>query len=57
MWCLWRERNSRFFEDNKRIMSDLKLFLFRTLMDWLSALSNHSFFSVLDLLDLCNFCI
>ena len=57
MWCLWRERNSRFFEDNKRIMSDLKLFLFRTLMDWLSALSNHSFFSVLDLLDLYNFCI
>ena len=26
MWCLWRERNSRCFEDNKRTMQDLKLF-------------------------------
>ena len=57
MWCLWRERNSRCFEDNKRTMQNLKLFFFRTLMDWLSALRNHSFFSILDLLDLCNFYI
>ena len=47
MWCIWRERNSRSFEDIERTTPDLKLFLF-TLLDWL--------FSVVDLLDLCNVC-
>ena len=46
----------RFFEDNERSMPDLKLFFFRTLLDWLSALRNQSFSSFLDFLDLCNFC-
>ena len=36
----WRERNSRCFEDNERSISDLKLFFFRTLVDWLSTLQN-----------------
>ena len=53
MWCLWRERNSRCFEDNEKSISDLKLFFFRTLVDWLSPLQNQSFSSFLDL---CNFC-
>ena len=39
MWCLWRERNSRFFEDNERSILDLKLFFFRTLLDWLATFS------------------
>ena len=55
LWCLWRERNSRCFEDKKRFISDLKLFFFRTLMDWLAALRNQSFSSFLDFLDSCNF--
>ena len=46
----------RFFEDNERSMPDLKLFFFRTLLDWLSSLRNQSFSSFLDFLDLCNFC-
>ena len=56
LWHLWRERNSRCFEDNERSIPDLKLFFFRTLMDWLAALRNQSFFSFLDFLDSCNFC-
>ena len=43
MWCLWRKRNSRCFENNERSISDLKLFFFRTFLDWLVALQNQSF--------------
>ena len=60
MWCLWRERNSRCFEDNERSIPNLKLFFFRTLLDWwLLCETNHSLLflifliyviSVLDLL-------
>ena len=57
MRCIWKERNSRCFEDNKRSMLDLKLLFFRTLMDWFSVWRNHHFSSFLDFLDLCNFCI
>ena len=28
MWCLWRERNDRSFEDFERTLLDLKLFFF-----------------------------
>ena len=38
MWCLWRERNSRCFEDNERSIPDLKLFFFRSLLGWLATL-------------------
>ena len=30
LWCLWRERNSRCFEDKESSFADLKLFFFRT---------------------------
>ena len=30
LWCLWRERNSRYFEDIERSIPDLKLLFFRT---------------------------
>ena len=33
MWCLWRERNNRCFEDSERSVLDLKLFFFRTFLD------------------------
>ena len=46
-WC---------FEDNQRSISDLKLFFFRTLVDWLFALQNQSFSSFIEFLNLCNFC-
>ena len=57
MWCLWRERNSRCFEDIERSIPDLKLLFFRTLRDWLFALQKQSFPSFIDFLDSCNFCI
>ena len=56
MWCLGMEKNSRCFEDNERSISNLKLFFFRNLVDWLLALQNQSFPSFLEFLDLFNFC-
>ena len=56
IWCLWRERNSRCFENNERCIPNLKLFFFRTVLDWLATLRNQSFSSFLDFLDSCNFC-
>ena len=56
MWCIWKERNSRCFEDNERSMPDLKLLVFRTLLEWFSVWRNHHFSSFLDFLDLCNLC-
>ena len=57
MWCIWKERNSRCFEENECSMLDLKLLFFGTLLDWFSMWRNQPFSSILDLLDLCNFCI
>ena len=37
LWCLWRERNSRIFEDCDRSTLDLRLQFLRTLFDWMSA--------------------
>ena len=54
MWCIWKERNSRCFEDIERSMPNLKLLFLRTLFDWFSVWRNQPF-SILDLLDFCNF--
>ena len=51
MWCLWRERNSRCFENNERFIPNLKLFFLRTLLDWLATLQNQSFSFFPDFLD------
>ena len=52
IWCIWKKRNSRCFEDSDCSMPDLKLLSFRTLIYvW----RNQPFSSILDLLDLCNF--
>jgi hypothetical protein len=37
MWCLWSERNERFFEDSKRSLEDLLHFFFNTLFTWAAA--------------------
>ena len=57
MWCLWRERNCRCFEDLENSIPDFKLIFFRTLRDWLFALQSQSFPSFIDFLDSCNFCL
>ena len=56
MWCLWRERNSRCFENIERSILDLNLLFFRNLLDWLVAMQNQSFPSFIDFLDSSNFC-
>ena len=36
LWCIWKERNSRCFEDSERSLPDIKLLFFRSLLDWFS---------------------
>ena len=55
-WSYLEGKNSRSFEDIESYLPNLKLFIFRTLLDWLTAIRNFSLFSTVDLLDLCNFC-
>ena len=55
IWCLWRERNSHHFEDSARIASELKLFFFHTLFDWVAGLGVFSILSILELIDQCTF--
>jgi hypothetical protein len=37
MWCLWFERNERFFEDSERSLEDLLHFFLTTLFTWTEA--------------------
>ena len=53
MWLLWRERNQRAFKDSERHSAELKLILLRTLMEWITAVSSHSFPSVFAFIDGC----
>jgi hypothetical protein len=48
LWCLWRELNDRRFEDHKRMVVELKSFLFNIFYLWITALD---FPNVLDFLD------
>ena len=54
MWCIWKEMNNRCFEDSGRAMPNIKHLFIRTLLDWFPVWRNHPF-SILDLLDSCNF--
>jgi hypothetical protein len=54
MWCLWRERNLRSFEDLEMSHPALKMLFFRTLIEWLNATGCYSFSSLQDLLNSCN---
>jgi hypothetical protein len=37
IWCLWRERNDRQFEDKERTIEELISFLFYSLYSWTNA--------------------
>jgi hypothetical protein len=37
MWCLWSERNTRYFEDSTRTLEELIHFFFFTLFTWTAA--------------------
>ena len=54
MWCLWKERNARIFEDGERNVLELKLLFFRTLFDWMTATRLFSSLSYLEFFDLCS---
>jgi hypothetical protein len=55
MWCLWRERNARHFEDSERYIVDLKLLFFQTLYEWVNSLGFCSINSITELIDYCSF--
>jgi hypothetical protein len=49
MWCIWREKNDRCFEDHEQTMGDLRdfLFSFKTLYLWTTTFDyNISSFNV-----------
>jgi hypothetical protein len=39
IWCLWRERNARLFEDceSSMVLVDIKLLFFQTLYAWVNS--------------------
>ena len=55
MWCLWRERNVRTFEDCELSVVELKLHFYRSLLDWMSATGLFRLSNMLDLIDYCSF--
>ena len=54
MWCLWRERNLRNFEDVELGSLDLKLLFLQTLYNWIQALGLFSFSSFFEFFSSCN---
>ena len=59
MWCIWRERNNRHFEDLEKKIFDLKLFFFKVLLDWVAVLGFpffFFFFSIHGFMDFCTLC-
>jgi hypothetical protein len=44
IWIIWKERNQRTLEGIEHSPMELKLFLLRSLYDWMAASSSHSFF-------------
>jgi hypothetical protein len=54
MWCLWRERNARCFEDCELPIQDLKNLVLNTLWKWAAAQGLVSGSSLLDFIDTCS---
>lgn len=51
LWCLWRERNNKSFEDFERMLVEVKSFFFNTLCLWTIAFVSSlllSFFFFVD---------
>ena len=56
MWCLWRKRNARLFEDSERNVMEIRMLFLRTLYEWMMTTDLFSFSNLLDFIDECNFC-
>jgi hypothetical protein len=50
LWCLWRERNDRQFEDKERTIEELMSFFFHSLYSWSAAFLAPLSFSFNDFL-------
>ena len=54
MWCVWRERNRRSFENCERSYVEIKYFFLRSLYDWVAGWGIHPCLSFLEFLELCS---
>uniref|UniRef100_A0A2N9IMT1 Reverse transcriptase zinc-binding domain-containing protein n=1 Tax=Fagus sylvatica TaxID=28930 RepID=A0A2N9IMT1_FAGSY len=54
MWCIWRERNGRSFENCERSYVEIKYFFLRSLYDWVAGWGIHPCLSFLEFLELCS---
>jgi hypothetical protein len=52
LWCIWRERNARLFEDVETPMVELRKRLLNTLYSWIAPHHSLSVFTFVDFLNL-----
>jgi hypothetical protein len=52
LWCIWRERNARLFEDVETSMVELRKRLLNTLYFWIAPHHSLSVFNYVDFLNL-----
>jgi hypothetical protein len=52
LWCIWRERNVRLFEDVETSMVELRKRLFNTLYIWIASHHSLNVFTYVDFLKL-----
>jgi len=52
LWCIWRERNARLFEDVETSMVELRKRLLNTLYIWIESSHNLNVFPYVDFLKL-----
>jgi hypothetical protein len=54
MWCLWRERNARSFDDKEIGLLELKRRMLQTLFTWRVAWNTTQASTFAEFLDLCS---
>jgi hypothetical protein len=52
LWCIWRERNARLFEDVETPMVELRKRLLNNLYSWIAPHHSLSVFTFVDFLNL-----
>jgi len=57
VWCLWRERNDRNFEDKERTFEEFRTFFFYSLYTWTAAFLAPLVITFLDFLVLFSFSV